>query len=150
MMERLIRSLALAVDSESPRDQRASAAAEIIRNARGYRWVGIYDVDDEEIVLIGYTGSSPPEHQRFAVTQGLSGEAVSSRATVVSNDVARNPSYLVTFRGTGSEIVVPILGAESGIVIGTVDVESDRTDAFSPDDVAFVEECAAVLRPLYD
>ena len=75
---------------------------------------------------------------------------MSSRATVVSNDVARNPSYLVTFRGTGSEIVVPILGAESGIVIGTVDVESDRTDAFSPDDVAFVEECAAVLRPLYD
>ncbi len=150
MMERLIRSLALAVDSESTRDQRARAAAEIIRDARGYRWVGIYDVDDEDIVLIGYTGSSPPEHQRIAVMQGLSGEAVRSRATVVSNDVGRNPCYLMTFQGTGSEIIVPILGAESGIVIGTIDVESDRIDAFSQDDVAFVEECAAALRPLYD
>ncbi len=150
MIGPLSRSLALAVDSESPREQRARAAAEIVRDARGYRWVGIYDVNDEEIVLVGHTGSSLPEHPRFGIGQGLSGEAVRSRATVVSNDVARNPHYLETFQGTGSEIVVPILGAESGIVIGTLDVESDRIGAFVQDDVAFVEECAAVLRPLYD
>ena len=76
MMERLIRSLALAVDSESPRDQRASAAAEIIRNARGYRRVGIYDVDDEEIVLIGYTGSfrRASTFRRYAGLERRSGE----------------------------------------------------------------------------
>lgn len=150
MTERLIRSLALAVDSELPRDERARAAAEIVRDAGGYRWVGIYDVDDENIVLIGHTAPSQPAHPRFRVTQGLSGEAVRLRATVMSNDVAGDPRYPAAFQDTGSEIVVPILGAESGIVIGTLDVESDRTNAFSRDDVAFVEECAAVLRPLYD
>ncbi len=150
MIGPLSRSLALAVDAESPREERARAAVEMVRDARGYRWVGIYDVDDEDVVLIGHTGSSQPEHPRFAVTQGLSGEAVRSRATVVSNDVARDPRYLVAFQGTGSEIVVPVLGAESGIVIGTLDVESDRIGAFSQDDVSFVEECAAALRPLYD
>lgn len=134
MSEPVRRTLALAADSESPRVDRARAAAEIIRHARGYRWVGIYEVDDEEIVLIADTGSVPPLHPDLGAAQSLTGEAVRTRASVVSD----------------AEIVVPILGAESGIVIGTVDVESNRVKAFSDDDVAFVEECAAVLRPLYD
>jgi GAF domain-containing protein len=135
----IARPLAQAVDSEAPREERACAAAELIRAAREYRWVGIYDVGDDVIAVIGYTGQTPPAHQRFAITAGLSGEAVRTRATVVG-----------TFPTTGSEAIVPILGAESGIVIGTLDVESDRTEAFSSDDVAFLEDCAAVLRPLYD
>jgi putative methionine-R-sulfoxide reductase with GAF domain len=133
------RSLAQAVDAETPREERACAAAEIVRKAGAYRWVGIYDVGDEEIVLLGQTGPTAPAHARFAVTRGLSGEAVRTRLTVVSNDV-----------GSGSETIVPILGPESGIVIGTLNVEQDRTDAFSRADVAFLEECAAVLRPLYE
>jgi putative methionine-R-sulfoxide reductase with GAF domain len=64
----------------------------------------------------------------------LSGEAVTTRATVT----------------TDSETVVPVLGAESGIPIGTLDVECARDGAFSDDSVAFLEECAALLRPLYD
>lgn len=133
-MNDVVRALGRAVDSESPREERARTAAEIVRSARGYRWVGIYDVGDEEIVLIGHTGSTPPQHQRFGMAEGLSGESVRTRATVVSN----------------RETIVPILGAESGIVIGTLDAESDRVEAFSQDDVAFLEECAAALRPLYD
>jgi putative methionine-R-sulfoxide reductase with GAF domain len=132
-MSDVVRALAQAVDSEQPREVRGRAAAEIVRNARGYRWVGIYDVGDDEIAPIAHTGETPPAHERFGVDRGLSGEAVRTRATVVS-----------------SEAVVPILGAESGIVIGTLDVESDRSGAFSREDVDFLEECAAALRPLYD
>jgi putative methionine-R-sulfoxide reductase with GAF domain len=135
-MNEIVRELARAADAESPREQRARTAAEIIRDARGYRWVGIYDVGDEEIALIGYTGSTPPRHERFGIENGLSAEAVRKRASVISNN--------------RSQTIVPILGAESGIVIGTLDAESDRIGAFSDDDVAFLEECAAVLRPLYD
>ncbi|MGA8100136.1 MAG: GAF domain-containing protein [Candidatus Cybelea sp.] len=149
-MNAIVRELARTADAESPREQRARAAAEIIRGARGYRWVGIYDVGDEEMALIGYTGSTPPRHERFGIESGLSGEAVRKRASVVSNDVASDPRYLKAFESTGSETIVPILGAESGIVIGTLDAESDRAGAFSEDDVSFLEECAAVLRPLYD
>ncbi|MGA9944667.1 MAG: GAF domain-containing protein [Candidatus Cybelea sp.] len=149
-MNEIVAELARAADAESPREERARAAAEIIRGARGYRWVGIYDVGDEEIALIGYTGAASPRHERFEIENGLSGEAVRKRASVVSNDVASDPRYLEAFESTGSETIVPILGAESGIVIGTLDAESDRTGAFSEDDVSFLEECAAVLRPLYD
>lgn len=118
------RAVAQAADTEGPREERAGRAAEIVRGARGYRWVGIYDVGDEEIALIGYAGAAPPAHPRFPISQ----------ATIVSGSVA----------------IVPILGAESGIVIGTLDAESDRVSAFSDDDVTFLEECASMLRPLYD
>jgi GAF domain-containing protein len=149
-MNDVTRALLAAVDTESPRETRARAAAEIVRDARGFRWVGIYDVGDDELSLIAHTGSQPPAHERFSIDIGLSGDVVRTRATVVSNDVAADSRYLTAFESTGSEAVVPILGAESGIVIGTLDAESERTRAFSDDDVAFLEECAALLRPLYD
>lgn len=120
-MDELIRTLAQTADSESPREERARDAAEIVRSARSYRWVGIYDVGDDEVVLIGEAGST-------AVA-----EAMRSQATV----------------GTASTIV-PVLGAESGIVIGTLDAQRDRADLLTRDDVEFLEECASVLRPLYD
>jgi len=111
MNDSFLQRLSAAVDNEANRDERARRAAEMIREARGYRWVGIYDVGDEEISVVGYTGAPPRGH----------------------------PSYSV-----------PILGAESGVVIGTLDVESDSVDAFTPADANFLEECAGTLRPLYD
>jgi GAF domain-containing protein len=150
MSDPVVRALAAVADTEAPREDRARAAAEIVRGARDYRWVGIYDVGDEEISAVAYTGSEVPAHPRFDAALGLSGEAVRTRMTVVSNDVAQDPRYLTAFTSTGSEAIVPILGAESGVVIGTLDVESDRAGVFSSEDVAFLEDCAAVLRPLFD
>lgn len=138
MSDPVVRALAAVADTEAPREDRARAAAEIVRGARDYRWVGIYDVGDEEISAVAYTGSEAPAHTRFDAALGLSGEAVRTRMTVVSN------------ASTGSEAIVPILGAESGVVIGTLDVERDRAGPFSSEDVVFLEDCAAVLRPLFD
>lgn len=138
MSDPVVRALAVVADTEAPRKDRARAAAEIVRGARDYRRVGIYDVGDEEIGAIAYAGSEAPAHTRFDVSLGLSGEAVRTRMTVVSSTSA------------GSEAIVPVLGPESGVVIGTLDVESDRTGAFTTEDIAFLEDCAAVLRPLFD
>jgi putative methionine-R-sulfoxide reductase with GAF domain len=118
------RAVAQAADNEAPREQRARRAAEIVRDARGYRWVGIYDIGDEEMALIGSAGTVPLSRPRLPISQ----------ATLVS----------------GSEAIVPILGAESGIVIGTLNAQIDSSGAFSDGDVAFLEECASLLRPLYD
>jgi putative methionine-R-sulfoxide reductase with GAF domain len=128
------RAIARAVDNEAPREQRARRAAEIVRDARGYRRVGIYDVGDEEVALIGYAESGTRANSNFPISQGLSFEVLRTRATVIG----------------GSEAITPILGAESGIVIGTLNAKSDRSGGFSDDDAAFLEECAAALRPLYE
>jgi len=136
MSEAAVRALSAVADSEAAREERARSAAEMVREARDYGWVGVYDVGDEEFSLVGSSGSQPPAQPRLELTEGLGGEAVRSRVTVVS--------------ATRSEAIVPILGPESGIVIGVLDAASDRPGALSEEDVGFLEACAAVLRPLYD
>ncbi|MBV8489041.1 MAG: hypothetical protein JO199_00835 [Candidatus Eremiobacteraeota bacterium] len=136
MKDAVVRELAAALDSTDVREVRARHAAEIVRAARGYRWVGIYEVDDDRITILGHTGPDAPAFPTFDATQGLTGEVVRTRTT--------------TFGSTGSELIVPILGAESGMVIGTLDVESATTDAFGSDDAAFLEACATALMPLYE
>jgi putative methionine-R-sulfoxide reductase with GAF domain len=150
MSEPPVHAIAVALDTSEMREVRARNAAEVIRSAGDYRWVGIYDVGDEEIDLIGHTGVQAPALVRFSATQGLSGEAVRTRETVISNDVASDKRYLSTLTSTGSEAIVPILGAESGIVIGTLDVESSRTDAFGQTDRLLLEACAQALIPLFE
>ena len=150
MSDTTLHDIAASLDTTEMRDVRARRAAEIVRAARGYRWVGIYDVDDDRIELIGHTGVQAPVFVEFSSDRGLSGEAVRSRATVVCNDVAADARYLTAFDSTGSEMIVPILGAESGIAIGTLDVESERTGAFTDEDRQLVERCAIALMPLFE
>jgi hypothetical protein len=134
MSESIRHALAHAVEDEAPREQRARAAAEIIRNARAYRWVGIYDVGDEEIVLIGGTGTPSVERERFPIDERVHGEVLRTRRTMIGKEDA----------------ISPVLGAESAIVIGTLDAEVWPTGSLDVDDFDFLEDCAAILRPLYD
>ena len=67
---------------------------------------------------------------------------------VVSNDVARDPRYLTALASTGSELIVPIIVGDR--VVGTLDVEDERTDAFGDEDRRLFERLAAEMRPLYD
>ena len=147
ILQRIARA---AAEEQQPRDVRARNAAAIIRETREYRWVGIYDVTDDEVSLLAYAGAAAPASPRFFVSQGLTAAAVKSRAPVVVGDVSKDERYLTAFSTTRSEAIVPVLGAESGIVIGTLDVESERVDAFDSDDTAFLEDCAAALMPLYE
>jgi GAF domain-containing protein len=126
----------------------ASHIAERIRSARGYRWVGLYAVGPEEIAAMAWTGSEPPAFARFPRTQGLCGATVAARAVVNVGDVRNDPRYLTTFGSTRSEIVVPVLDA-AGEVVGLVDVESERANAFTENDARFLERCAEAIGRLF-
>ena len=128
--------------SSDSRIVRAERLADVLRSLRAYRWVGVYDVTDDEIAIIAWGGPGAPAYPRFSATKGLSGEAVASRRTIVSNDVANDRRYLTAFGSTQSEIIVPVMSSSTGKVIGTVDVESERKDAFSETDQALLEACA--------
>ena len=49
-----------------------------------------------------------------------------------------------TFGSTQSEIVVPVV-CESGKVIGLIDVESEKLDAFTENDRDFLEHAAYLI-----
>ena len=122
--------------------------AERIREAGGYRWLGIYAVGRDEISVIGWSGPAPPAHPRFPKDRGLCGAAAASGSTVLVNDVAGDPRYLTTLGTTRSEIVVPVKRA-TGEVVGLIDVESERRDAFTSRDRELLEEFAPLAAGLW-
>ena len=75
--------------------------------------------------------------------------AVASGKTVVVGDVSKDPRYLTAFGSTCSEIIVPVLDPTGWKVVGTIDVESNRADAFSEEDRAALERCAAVVAGIF-
>ena len=129
------------------RQRRAERVAASIRRFGGYRWVGVYDVTSDEITVVGWYGPAAPTHPRFPRSQGLCGAAVAAGEPVVVGDVAADPRYLTTHTTTRSEVVVPVF--HDGAVVGLIDVESERPDAFGESDKQVLERCAAVIGPLW-
>jgi L-methionine (R)-S-oxide reductase len=118
--------------------------AEMIRAACDYRWVGIYKIMRGDFVIVAKTGECPPAYPRFPVTQGLAAAAVESKKSILVADVHKDPRYLPTFGSTQSEIVVPII-TESEKVVGFMNVESEKLDAFTETDRDFLEHAAYLI-----
>ena len=112
--------------------QQERIVAEIIRAAGAYRWVGIYEIDHrrQRVVNPAWSGPGAPAHPEFPLSGGLTGRAIAERRTVSVGDVSRDASYLLAFPDTRSEVIVPIFASDATTVIGTIDVESDRENAF--------------------
>jgi L-methionine (R)-S-oxide reductase len=135
--------------SEEERAEKAVRIAELVRQAGGYRWVGLYEVTEREIAAIGWSGPGAPAYPRFPVTQGLSGAAVTTGRAVVVNDVTADPRYLTAFSSTLSEAIVPVVDPGTGAVVGTLDVESGERDAFTDADRQALERVAAACSGLF-
>jgi GAF domain-containing protein len=129
------------------REARAREIAAVVRAERRFRWVGLYDVGEGEVGIVAWAGGGPPSYPRFPTDRGLTSRAIASRSTVLVNDVAADAGYLEAFGDTRAELIVPVL--RHAVVVGTVDVESDRVDGFSAADVVFVEECATAAASLW-
>jgi putative methionine-R-sulfoxide reductase with GAF domain len=65
--------------SGGSRIAQAGAAAELIRQAGAFRWVGLYDVTPTEIRAIAWTGTQAPAFPTFPRSQGLNGAAVATQ-----------------------------------------------------------------------
>ena len=105
---------------------------------------------EEEVANVAFDGPGAPTHPRFPKTQGLSGAAIASKETVVVGDVRKDPRYLTAFGSTRSEIVVPVADRAGQKVVGTIDVESEKEEAFSEKDRSALERCAAAIAPLFE
>jgi L-methionine (R)-S-oxide reductase len=143
--------LAPAVRSEAhgdaPAKERAQRITDLVRTHTRRRWVGIYSVSSDEVVNLAWSGPGPPAYPRFPASRGLTGAAIASRISVVSNDVANDPRYLTALESTGSELIVPVL--IDGRVVGTLDVEDERRGAFDDADQKLFEQLAHALTGLY-
>jgi len=138
-----------AAASGGDRRERAKRLAELIARLGHYRWVGIYDVGPEKVSILAWSGPGAPHNPTFPISQGLIGAAIREKRTVVVGDVRSDPRYLTAFSSTLSEIIVPVVAPGEERVIGTVDVESERLNAFSAEDQRMIEQCVEAALPLW-
>jgi putative methionine-R-sulfoxide reductase with GAF domain len=80
----------------------------------------------------------------------LTASAVADKKTVVANDAAADARYLETLGSTRAEIIAPVLDHDTGEIVGTIDVASDRAGAFTDRDVDFLEACARAAVALWN
>ncbi len=119
-------------------------AAELIRAARHYRWVGIYKVTKTEFVAMSWTGNEPVTYPRFPLHQGVCGAVLESHKPIVLGDVRKDARCLPVFHTTRSEIIVPMMN-EGKKIVGMLDAESDKLNAFTDDDRVFLERAGSLI-----
>jgi GAF domain-containing protein len=107
-----------------------------------YHWVGVYLLQEGELVLGPYVGK-PTLHTRIPLNQGICGAAASTGQTIIVDDVNADPRYLACSLETRAEIVVPIV--LKGHVLGEIDIDSDQLAAFTPHDRELLQAVAALL-----
>jgi putative methionine-R-sulfoxide reductase with GAF domain len=146
--EQMAAELGTRLAGAGPRAALAKDLAEAVRRAGRFRWVGLYDVDERGVAVQGWAGPGAPAHPRFARGQGLTGAAISARSPVVVQDVRADARHLPTLEGTRAEAIFPVLDA-SGAVVGTLDVESANAQAFTPQRISWLTECARALAPFW-
>jgi GAF domain-containing protein len=148
---KLLEQLRSIVDQNEERGDKAKCIVQLIRASGPYRWVGIYDVDlgQGTVSNISWDGPNAPAFPKFPTSKGLTSRAISQKRTVNVGNVANDASYLTALDSTRSEIIVPVFDGVDAVVVGTIDVESERLDAFDTSAQSLLEECARVLKTFW-
>ena len=132
----------VSVATTDSRTLMAETVALLQRERRHYQWVGVYLLQDGELVLGPYVGKPTP-HTRIPLNQGICGAAASTGKTVIVDDVNSDSRYLACSVETKSEIVVPVF--VRGQVVGELDIDSHFPAAFRFEDRELVEYCARLV-----
>ena len=123
----------------------ATAVALLHHKMPHFFWTGVYRVVGEDLVVGPYQGPLACAVLERGV--GVCRAAVERRETVIVPDVHAFEGHIACDPRSRSEIVVPLID-ESGTILGVLDVDSDRPDAFGPTDAEGLERVVrTVLRP---
>ena len=109
-----------------------------------YDWVGFYLSDLKYNTLnLGPFYGEATEHQTIAFGKGVCGQAAELKKTFVINNVENEKNYISCSIHVKSEIVVPII--KNKRVIGQIDVDSNRLNAFNDEDRQMLEKICQEL-----
>lgn len=144
--DRVVAALRGAFAREVGRQGMLALAAEKIRAAGPpYTSVYMYMLDGDDLVLEAHSGRET-EHVRIKVGQGVCGTAVATGEDQNIGDVRAIDNYIACNLDTRSELVVLIRRGPT--ILGQIDVDSDSTGTFAPEEVAAVRAVAEGLAVL--
>ncbi|WP_372801910.1 GAF domain-containing protein [Paracoccus seriniphilus] len=119
----------------------ATMACEIHHSDDRFDWTGFYRVTEPGLLKIGpYQGG----HGCLVIpfSRGVCGAAARSGQPQIVSDVDAFPGHIACSSSTRSELVLPVFDREKR-VIGVLDIDSNRENAFTAEDAARLEQILA-------
>ena len=148
----LIQSMALAGASGEPFDEIVTEATERLRQLWESHHLGFLFPDENGALKVhtSYVGLSPDLQRTLRVQpgQGLTGWVFKTGKPIVVPDVRRNSQYFKTASETLCEMDAPLMVGDR--VIGVINVESTRLNAFQDDDLHLLAALAGQLAIILD
>ena len=120
----------LLIVSEAVRLMRASSGSVVLINPT----TGLLEIHASQNLPASAT------RLKLRVGEGITGWVARTGKPAQVGDVAKDPRYVAARRGVRSELAVPL--EVNGEVRGVLNVDSDRTNAFNPDDQELLQELA--------
>jgi GAF domain-containing protein len=128
--------------NEDPRARMATLNALLYHKMEGFFWVGYYLLKDGRLIVGPYQG--PLACLELAKDKGVCWAGINQQRTIIVRDVHDFPGHIACDPRSKSEIVVPVKN-KSGIIIGVLDIDSNRIGNFDETDAENLERMAAML-----
>lgn len=119
----------------------ANAAAAIYHALPALNWAGFYLARGEELILGPFQGK--PACVRIPIGKGVCGAAALRCEPILVPDVHEFPGHIACDDASRSELVVPLIRANT--VIGVLDLDSPLPSRFDADDQTGCEALVAVV-----
>lgn len=148
----LVSEVSKSVTSTLDLSQLMRDAASLIHEKFGYPHVSLFTVHPNRRLIVYEAGSGKRSKKLdgFSISlddaRGIMPWAARNGKTVLANDVSKDDRYvhsLLPPRNTKSELCVPLVFNEN--VIGLLDIQSDKLNAFTEDDQVMFEAVADTM-----
>ncbi len=143
--ESLVPQIEALISGETDLTANLANIAAALKEAFGFFWVGFYLKKENQLVLGPFQG--PIACTRIRFDKGVCGAAYTRQETILVPDVEQFPGHIACSSASKSEVVVPVFD-KTGAVAMVLDVDSDRLDDFTQDDVTGLEQIGRLITGL--
>ena len=123
------------ISNESDRIANLANACALLKETKGYFWVGFYLLDQNQLILGPFQG--PVACTRIELSKGVCGHAFTHRQTTNVPNVHEFEGHIACSALSNSELVVPLIKQDK--CLGVLDIDSLEFNAFDQQDSYHLE-----------
>ena len=118
----------------------AAIATDMIQSLYRSEYARVALIEGEELVAISIPGGKPKIAHLPLNGRGVTVQAAKEKRTIYVEDTEKDPNFIKGGINALSELVVPLMSDSQ--VVGVLNIESTRRNAFTPEDIKLAETLA--------